>query len=104
MPTSQQLARTRSTFAPRKYAVTFEDLKAWRAAGESTPQIASRFNCDITTVRHWLIRLGLPTANPLVKPNPAPPGGMPKTKHYAYEHELSARRKASLPKPKEAEA
>lgn len=77
---------------PRKYDVTKEQLEAWRAAGESTVTIATRFGpgCHPETVRDWLIAFGLPTVLK-IKPSNEPPGKQPRTKRAVFDAERQAR-------------
>jgi hypothetical protein len=78
-------------FRPRKYDVTKAQLEAWRAAGESTWTIATRFkNCSASTVYRWLVRLGLPT---MIQESPSQedPGKQPVTKRVVFEAERAAR-------------
>ena len=98
MPSVAQMAKIRSAFRPKRYAVTFDMLKAWREAGESTITIAARFGCDHTTVRNWLVRLGLHDGGPTIQPTKEPPGKAPITKLAVYEAERAARN-ANPPNP-----
>lgn len=80
-------------FRPRKYDVTREQLEAWRAAGESTVTIGSRFNppAHHSTVRKWLIALGIPTAI-VIAPCDEPPGKQPITKRSVYDAERKSQK------------
>jgi len=101
MSSVAQMAARRSAFRPKRYAVTFEMLKAWREAGESTITIASRFGCDHTTVWNWLVRLGLQTKQPtLIAPTAEPPGKAPITKLAVYEAERASRKSQHPHNPK----
>jgi hypothetical protein len=52
----------------REYAVSPADLKRMREAEMGTPAIAAVYGCDPSTVRHWLIKFGLPTRRERIAP------------------------------------
>lgn len=57
-----------NTGRPRKYDIKREDLIRLREAGYGRVMIAKVYGCDQSTVRHWLIKYGLPTVGPKIRP------------------------------------
>lgn len=88
----------------REYVVKLGDLRRMREAGMGCWAIAKVYGCDQSTVRHWLIRFGLPTQ----RQNPSPPmdeieraiRSAEAKRKYRLRHYPRAIEIASLPKPK----
>lgn len=59
------------TGRPRTFDIRKEDLERMRAAGLGRNLIAKVYGCHPFTVRHWLIKYGLPTQRPLKQPDRA---------------------------------
>lgn len=71
--------RMKVNFKTRRYAVNREMLERWRNQGEGVDKIAKRYGCNPSTVRNWLIRLGLSTRVPLIGPRDVSSGSMETT-------------------------
>ncbi len=57
------------TGRPRTFDIRKEDLERLRAHGYGRIAISKVYGCHETTIRHWLVKYGLPTTNPLTKPS-----------------------------------
>lgn len=56
---------------PRTFDIRKEDLERLRTAGYGRIAIAKVYGCHETTIRHWLVKYGLPTTNALIQPDRA---------------------------------
>lgn len=86
-----ELAEMTSESLSNRYAVTRDQLQAWRSAGESMRTIASRYGCRPQTVGDWLDKAGLDRRE-LIQPSDAPPGKQPRAKRTETECETRPKR------------